>query len=111
MKLYICGQGRHGKDTVAEMMAGYLGLTFASSSWFVCERFIFSALEDRHGYSSPQECFDDRENRRADEHLAAFGVDLGGARFASMFFNVDDADVEALFLEPLHERLHPAARA
>lgn len=62
-KLLILGYGRHGKDTVAEMLRDNYGLKFKSSSEFVGEE----CLWDQWGkdlYGSFQEMFDDRHNHR-----------------------------------------------
>lgn len=40
MKLLIIGHGRHGKDTVAEMLRDYHGWTFRSSSHWAAEHVI-----------------------------------------------------------------------
>ena len=40
-KLLIIGHARHGKDTVAEMIAKQMGLTFKSSSIFVGEKCVW----------------------------------------------------------------------
>lgn len=92
-KLIIIGHGRHGKDTVAEMIAEHYGLKFTSSSLFCSERLIYPLvttttfdwdnmlreMEDMDlynrmlgelrtmsakGYGSPEECFNDRHNHR-----------------------------------------------
>lgn len=64
MKLLIIGHGRHGKDTVSEIIREYYNLTFISSSKFCSEHFIFNRLKDVYGYKNEQECYDDRHNRR-----------------------------------------------
>jgi len=58
MKLMICGYARHGKDTVADMM----GLDYQSSSEVALDEVIWPKLSDQ--YSTKEECFDDRLNRR-----------------------------------------------
>ena len=40
MKILVLGKAGHGKDTFAEMYAGYHGLTFMSSSDFAFERAV-----------------------------------------------------------------------
>jgi hypothetical protein len=52
MKLLVVGYGRHGKDTVCDILDQKYGLTFSSSSWFCAERFIFDALKEEHGYTT-----------------------------------------------------------
>ena len=64
MKIIILGHGRHGKDTVAEMIREHYGLTFISSSWGAAEKAVFPTLGPMYGYSTVQECFDDRANHR-----------------------------------------------
>jgi len=55
----VCGYGRHGKDTVSEM----LEMPFKSSSEVANEVVIYPHW-GKHRYNSLQECFDDRHNYR-----------------------------------------------
>lgn len=64
MKLMIIGHARHGKDTVCEILHDQYGLTFQSSSDAACQLFIYNLLRDAHGYSTIEECFNDRVNHR-----------------------------------------------
>ena len=64
-KLLVVGHGRHGKDTVCEMLEVY-GYKFQSSSKFCSELFIFNDLKDKYGYKSEEECYTDRHNHRAE---------------------------------------------
>lgn len=59
---------RHGKDTVAEMLHQMFGLTFESSSIAASRIFLYEALKDKYGYTTPEECFEDRVNHRAEWH-------------------------------------------
>jgi len=68
MKVYILGNSRHGKDLFAEILADRLGLTFCSSSLFMAKVFIYDALKDAIGYTSFEECYEDRHNHRATWH-------------------------------------------
>lgn len=68
MKLLIIGHARHGKDTVAEMIDDMFGLTFKSSSQAAADIFIYDELKDKYGYNTPEECFEDRVNHRAEWH-------------------------------------------
>lgn len=62
-RLLIIGHGRHGKDTVAEMIADVMWLNFTSSSMFVAEEVIWDFWgKDR--YPSFQAMYDDRSNCR-----------------------------------------------
>lgn len=64
-KLLVVGHGRHGKDTVCEMLEKY-GYTFQSSSKFCSELFIFNELKNKYGYADEEECYTDRHNHRAE---------------------------------------------
>ena len=63
-KLLIIGYARHGKDTVADIVKDKYNLTFKSSSLACSELFIYDKLKQQYGYSSPEECFEDRVNHR-----------------------------------------------
>lgn len=65
-KLLIIGHKRHGKDTVAEFLMKHFGYTFESSSQAASRIFLFDALKEKYGYKTPEECFEDRVNRRAE---------------------------------------------
>lgn len=64
MNILIIGHGRHGKDTVGELLAKKCLLKSASSSEFACRNVIFPSMGER--YATWQECFADRENHRAE---------------------------------------------
>ena len=63
-KILIIGTGRHGKDTVAEILRDYLGFTFDSSSHAAYEIFIYDLFKDRYGYSDLEEAYEDRHAHR-----------------------------------------------
>jgi len=63
-RLLIIGHAQHGKDTVAEYLSHFTGLTFKSSSEFAAQRVIFDALSPKYGYKTIEECFADRMNHR-----------------------------------------------
>ena len=58
MKIMVCGQGRHGKDTFARL----LGVPFQSSSDAALAECIWPEIG--HEYVSKLKCFEDRHNRR-----------------------------------------------
>lgn len=58
-KLLILGYGRHGKDTVAEMLQAKHGYRFVSSSEFVGREVIWDDW-GKHFYGSFDEMFEDR---------------------------------------------------
>lgn len=64
MNILIIGHARHGKDTFAELLNQYFGMTFLSSSIAASEIFLYDKLKHKYGYSSPEECFSDRVNHR-----------------------------------------------
>jgi hypothetical protein len=64
MKLVICGHGRHGKDTVGEIIRELTGMTFRSSSDICCEHAVFPTLSKKYGYKTLEECYADRINHR-----------------------------------------------
>jgi len=64
-KLLIVGHGRHGKDTVCELLRD-VGYNFQSSSKFCSELFIFNELKDKYGYANEEECYNDRHNHRVE---------------------------------------------
>ncbi len=70
MKILILGNGRHGKDTLAELFNQYFGLTFMSSSQASADFFLYNQLKDKYGYTSSEECFEDRVNHREEWYQA-----------------------------------------
>lgn len=102
MKILIIGHGRHGKDTVAEIMRDYHGWTFRSSSHWAAEHVIWPEAAGvnlteygrqlRNGYMIPtwQELY---EHRHRDDLLwcgrqfwydtmLAYNKEHGGAAIA-----------------------------
>jgi hypothetical protein len=78
-KLLIIGHGRHGKDTVCEILRDNYGFSFENSSRFCSRLFIYDRLKDLYNYSNEDECHDDRHNHRADwyDAICAYnGIDL-----------------------------------
>jgi hypothetical protein len=65
-KICIIGHARHGKDTVAEMINERYGYTSESSSQAASRLFLYDELKNKYGYNSPEECFEDRVNHRAE---------------------------------------------
>ena len=63
-KLLIIGHGRHGKDTVAQMIADKMGLMFSSSSDFVGRKAIWP-MWGQERYDSYEAMFADRVNFRS----------------------------------------------
>lgn len=62
-KLLLLGPGRHGKDTVAEMLREEFGLEFISSSLFAAERVMLPYFESIGiYYLNAEECFADRHH-------------------------------------------------
>lgn len=75
-KLLIIGHGRHGKDTVCEMLRDRYGYSFESSSQFCSTLFIYDQLKDLYGYASEEQCYADRHNHRSEwyDAICAYNV-------------------------------------
>jgi dephospho-CoA kinase len=65
-KLLIISHKRWGKDTMAEFLRDEIDLKFVSSSQAAADIFIYDTLKDKYGYTTPEECFEDRINHRAE---------------------------------------------
>jgi len=63
-KLLVVGHGRHGKDTVCDILKKDFNLSFNSSSSFCSKLFIYNKLKDKYNYKNEQECYSDRHNHR-----------------------------------------------
>ena len=66
MKLIIVGYGRHGKDQLGEYFTKYANMLAISSSFLAAKIFIHEALTKKYGYTSFEECYEDRHNHRAE---------------------------------------------
>lgn len=91
MKLMIMGHGRHGKDTVCEILRDEYGYTFESSSMAAAKHAIYPALKHILGYHSLEDCYNDRGNHRAlwFELIKAFNHH-DGARLARLIYMEKD---------------------
>lgn len=65
-KLLIIGYARHGKDTVCEILKNDYDYNYISSSMFCAEQFIYQRLKPLYGYTSLEQCYDDRVNHRSE---------------------------------------------
>ena len=90
-RLLIVGHGRHGKDSVAELLNKNYGLTFSSSSEAAAKIFIYDELKGLYGYESFDECYADRHNRRAEwfDLITEFNKD-DKARLAKLIMAEND---------------------
>jgi len=66
LKLLVIGHGRHGKDTVCEILRDRYGYSFESSSRFCSKLFIYNQLKDQYNYADEEACYADRHNHRAE---------------------------------------------
>ena len=75
-KLLVIGHGRHGKDTVCEILRDKYNYTFESSSKFCSTRFIYNQLKDKYGYVNEEQCYADRHNHRTEwyDAICAYNV-------------------------------------
>jgi len=62
-KLMVMGYGRHGKDTVCEILKKDYKFSFVSSSLFLANNVIWPAIG--RDYKSVVDCYEDRHNHRA----------------------------------------------
>ena len=76
LKLLVIGHGRHGKDTVCELLRDRYGYSFESSSQFCSRLFIYNQLKEKYGYADEQACYADRHNHRQEwyEAICAYNV-------------------------------------
>jgi hypothetical protein len=63
-KLLVIGHGRHGKDTVCEILRDDYGFSFISSSRFVLDEAIWNDWGASR-YADKEACYKDRGNNRA----------------------------------------------
>ena len=63
-KLLVIGHGRHGKDTVCEILEKNYNYSFESSSRFCSKLFIYNDLKEKYGYANEEECYADRHAHR-----------------------------------------------
>ncbi len=78
MKLFIIGHGRHGKDTVGDIITEKTGLTFESSSMFCAEHVVTPWLEKLGiTYDSLEKCYEDRVNHRMEWYNAIRAFNKG----------------------------------
>lgn len=64
MILGICGHGRHGKGTAAAYIALKTGMRYKQSTSEAAAEMMFSKLQDKYGYKTVKEAWDDRVNHR-----------------------------------------------
>jgi len=86
-KLLVIGHGRHGKDTVCELLRDRYSYSFESSSQFCSKLFIYNQLKDKYGYSSEEQCYADRHNHRAEwyDAICNFNVPDGATLGRAIF--------------------------
>ncbi len=65
-RLLVIGHGRHGKDTVCEILRDNYGFRFQSSSEFCARKFIYDELKLKYGYADYEQCYRDRHNHRSE---------------------------------------------
>lgn len=91
-KIFVVGHGRHGKDTVGEMINEACGLTFESSSMFCAEHVVRPWLEKLGiTYDSLEECYADRVNYRIQWYEAIRAYNEGDeSRLSAAIFSKYD---------------------
>ena len=105
-KLLIIGSARHGKDSMAEILQEEHGLKFQSSSQSAADIFLYDALKEKYGYKTPEECFEDRVNHRAEwkQMICDYNKD-DGARLAKGILERSDCYVGMRDREEINECL------
>jgi dephospho-CoA kinase len=90
-KLLVIGHGRHGKDTVCEILRDEYGYTFESSSQFCSKLFIYNNLKSKYGYTREEECYADRHNHRAEwyDDICDYNVPDAATLGREMFSSFD----------------------
>lgn len=63
MKLLVIGHGRHGKDTLCEVLRDEFGMNFVSSSEFCAKNVVWPVMK-HCSYLNWEECYNDRHNHR-----------------------------------------------
>jgi hypothetical protein len=77
--ILVIGHGRHGKDTVCEILRDQFNYSFESSSQFCNKLFVFDQLKDKYGYANKEECYADRHNHRAEWYDAISNYNVPNA--------------------------------
>lgn len=90
-KLLVIGHGRHGKDTVCEILRDKYDYSFESSSQFCSKLFIYNNLKNKYNYATEEECYADRHNHRAEWYNAICDYnEVDGARLGREIFKEHD---------------------
>jgi len=74
-KLLIIGHGRHGKDTVCDILRDHYGFQFQSSSEFCAQKFIYNKLQHKYRHNHRAEWYDMIHAYCADDY-ARLGRDI-----------------------------------
>ena len=91
LKLLVIGHGRHGKDTVCEILRDKYDYSFESSSQFCSKLFIYDMLKDKYGYANEEQCYADRHNHRAEWYDAICDYNVpDAARLGREIFKAHD---------------------
>ena len=91
LKLLVIGHGRHGKDTVCEILRDIYEYSFESSSKFCSKLFIYNDLKDKYGYADEDQCYADRHNHRAEWYDAICDYNVpDAARLGREIFKAHD---------------------
>lgn len=76
MNIIVMGHRQHGKGTFCEYAEKAFGIESISSSMMAANLFLFEQLKDKYGYTTVEECFNDRDDKRAEwyEAILAFNT-------------------------------------
>lgn len=91
VKLLIMGHSQHGKDTVCQLLETIFGIRSISSSRFAADEIVYPVLKERYGYTSVEECYNDRHNHQQEwfELIKDFNTP-DGCRLARRLFQQYD---------------------
>jgi hypothetical protein len=87
IKILVIGHRQHGKGTFCKIAKNSFSLDSISSSMMANNMFIFSQLKEQYGYTTPIECFNDRDDKREQWYQAILAYNTPErTRLASAIF-------------------------
>lgn len=91
MRIIVTGHKNHGKDFICELLRDTYGISFTSSSMAMLEEVIFPVLSNKYNYTTPEECFNDRDNHREEWYnlICKYNKD-DGARLGKYIFTTSN---------------------
>ena len=104
IKILIIGHARHGKDTIADYFNEFYDCKCESSSIAALRLFLYDALKGKYDYKTPEECFEDRVNHRAEWHKLICDYNKNDkAKLAKDILNISNCYVGMRDTEEINE--------